>query len=164
MEKNIPHDLKNHVKIYANNDERMRQLGNILSTAKSRKIYQLLIENELNAKEIGKLLEQDENPRLPNLIYHLDKMVKVGLLTVKKRQQRKHGHVLKYYKAVSIIIILTPDQLEKVSNSKAFFNTLQKVFKFNLAALMLVISASFFSLGRFFSRLIFNKITLLTIQ
>ena len=40
------------VKFYANSDERMKELGQILKTPKSRKIYQLLIHNELHAKEI----------------------------------------------------------------------------------------------------------------
>lgn len=123
------------IKIYSSNDKMMRELGNILSTPKSRKIYQILIEKQLNAKEIGKLIENDENPRLPNLIYHLDNMVKVGLLSIEKKPQRKRGHVLKYYKAISIILIVPHTKYEKASTSKTLFATLKRVF--NLSGLVI---------------------------
>ena len=121
-----------NIKIYSSDDKKMRELGNILSTPKSRQIYQILIEKQLNAKEIGKLIDNDENPRLPNLIYHLDNMVKVGLLTVEKRSQRKHGHILKYYKAISIILIVPKIKYEKAVTSKTLFTTLKAVFKLSI--------------------------------
>lgn len=153
-EKEDDNNFKENIKIYANSDERMRDLGNILSTPKSRTIYQILTKCELNAKEIGKLLDHDENPRLPNLIYHLDKMVKIGILSVKKRQQRKHGHVLKYYKAVSIIIIVSEEHYEKATTSKTFLNALKKVFKFSVLGIMFFISQPFFKYVRGLSPII----------
>ncbi len=141
---NKENNSEKHIKIFAISDEKMRDLGNILSTPKSRKIYQILMKNELNAKEIGRMLSQEENPRLPNLIYHLDKMVKVGLLQVTKRHQRKRGHVLRYYKAVSIIIIVSEENYEKASNSKTFFNVIKKVFKLSMLGITFIFSQSFF--------------------
>jgi len=154
--------IKKNIKIYTNNDEWIRDLGNILATPKSRKIYQILIDNELNAKEIGKLLGNEENPRLPNLIYHLDKMAKIGLLTVKKRQQRKHGHVLRYYKAISVIIIVPPDGFEKIKNSKTLLNAFTKVFKFSIVIFGIFISSSFFRYMPSRSQIIFRLIHKLT--
>lgn len=157
-------DFKKNVRIYANNDEKMRELGNILSTTKSRTIYQILIEKELNAKEIGKLLELHENPRLPNLIYHLDKMVKVGLLTVKKRQQRKRGHILKYYKAIPLILILPPANLEKASNSKSLFNILERLLKFTTSVVLMMSFSTFFKQLKSFIPIILKLKNLATKQ
>jgi len=89
VDSNVSNDI-DIVKIYSNDDEKMQKLGHILGTPKSRKIYGILIDKELNAKEIGKLIDNEDNPRLPNLIYHLDKMVDIGLLTVEQRIQRKN--------------------------------------------------------------------------
>ena len=122
-------DVDKILRIFSNDDERLQKVGQILSTPKSRKIYGLLIDNELNAKEIGKIIDNDDNPRLPNLIFHLDKMVDVGLLTVEKRMQRKNGHILKYYKAIPLILIVPPKNLEKAKNSKTLKNTFRTVFK-----------------------------------
>ena len=121
--------IENSLKIYSNDDEKMQQVGQILSSPKSRKIYGILITRQLNAKEIGKIIDNDENPRLPNLIFHLDKMVDAGLLTIKKKMQRKRGHVLKYYKATPFILIVPPFHLEKATTSKILINTFKTVFK-----------------------------------
>ena len=57
----------NFINIFSNTDTRMKELGQILKTPKSRKIYQILMDKELHTKEIGVILENSENPRLPNL-------------------------------------------------------------------------------------------------
>ncbi len=129
MDSNVSNDI-DIVKIYSNDDEKMQKLGHILGTPKSRKIYGILIDKELNAKEIGKLIDNEDNPRLPNLIYHLDKMVDIGLLTVEQRIQRKNGPVLKYYKAVPFVLIVPKDHVEKAQKSKTLRNTFKRVFKF----------------------------------
>ena len=49
------------VKIYANTDARMKELGQTLKTPKSRKIYQILMDKELHTKEIGVILTKDES-------------------------------------------------------------------------------------------------------
>ena len=116
-------------KIYSNMDDRMSQIGQILSKPKSRKIYALLIECQLSAKEIGKIIDNQENPRLPNLIFHLNKMVDAGLLISFKKLQRKGGHELRYYKAVSIILIVPENQLKKAKKSKTLKNVIKIVFK-----------------------------------
>jgi len=118
--------LKNSdLKIYSNDDERIQLLGQILRTSTSRKIYQLLIENQLNAKEIGKVLYKIDNPRLPNIIHHLHKMVEIGLITSEKKLQRKKGHTLTYYKAIPMILIVPKYHLDKVKSN----NTLKSILK-----------------------------------
>lgn len=134
----------NCLKIFSNDDEKMQKVGQILTSPKSRKIYGILIDCELNAKEVGKLVDNDENPRLPNLIFHLDKMVDAGLLIVEKKMQRKRGHVLKYYKAVPFILIVPPQHIEKAQSSKTLKNTFKTVFKFGMIGFAAILTHTYF--------------------
>jgi len=136
----------NCLKIFSNDDEKMQKVGQILSSPKSRKIYGVLIDNELNAKEVGKIIDNDENPRLPNLIFHLDKMVDAGLLNVEKKMQRKRGHVLKYYKAVPFILIVPPEHIEKAQSSKTLKNTFKTVFKFGMIGVAAILTHTYFNM------------------
>ena len=125
----IKDDSIDVVKIYSNNDAMLQKIGQILSSEKSRKIYALLIDNQLNAKEVAKLIDNDENPRLPNILFHLEKMVESGMLTVETLQQRKNGHYLKYYKSVPTVLVVPPEYLEKVTKSKSFQKAFEQIFK-----------------------------------
>lgn len=129
MSKSNPDSLDEVLKIYSNEDDRIQQLGQVLSTPTSRKIFQLLVENQLHAKEIGKLISGTENPRLPNLIHHLDKMTKIGLLKTEKKLQRKNGHVLKYYKAIPMVLIVPEKNIEKVKSNSMLKHVLKSIFK-----------------------------------
>ncbi len=129
--------LPNEVlKIYANNDEKIQKIGQILTVPKSRKIFTILIEQQLNAKEIAKLVDNSTNPRLPIIKYHLKKMVTAGLVVVEIKQQRKNGHYLKYYKAIPNVLIVPPKFFAEISTNK----TLQHIFK--VVSLGIVIGGS----------------------
>ena len=132
MDDSVGNNIENFIKIYSNDDEKMQKIGQILTAPKSRKIYRILINQSLNAKEIGKLIDNTENPRLPNVIFHLEKMVDAGLLTVKIKLQRKHGHKLKYYKAVPFLLIVPSNQLEKAVKSKTLQNMFKSIFKISI--------------------------------
>lgn len=125
------------VKIYSNDDMLLKKIGQILSSEKSRKIYGLLIDCELNAKEVAKMIDNEENPRLPNIIFHLDKMVNTGMLSMRTRQQRKNGHYLKYYKAVSAVLVVPPKYLEKASESKSLQKVFDQIFKISSYAMII---------------------------
>jgi len=131
---------ENFIKIYANNDQRMKELGQILKTPKSLKIWQILQEKELHTKEIGMILENEPNPRLPNLTHHLKKMINVELLTSTKKM--KNGHALTYYKAIKYVMIVPGEKAEIANKSKTLKSTLRKVFK--ISAIMTPSVASYF--------------------
>jgi len=122
-------EIDEQVKIFGLTDKRMQEIGQILRTPKSRQILQILSTQELNAKEIGKIIDNDDNPRLPNLHHHLNKMMNVGLIKSRKKLQRKNGHVLNYYKAASYIVIVPDNQYEKATKSKTLKNAFKNVFK-----------------------------------
>jgi hypothetical protein len=138
------------VKIYSNNDEILKKIGQILSSEKSRKIYGLLIEYELNAKEVAKLIDNEENPRLPNIIFHLEKMLDSGMLSMRTKQQRKNGHFLKYYKAVPTVLVVPPEYLEKAIASKSLHKIFDDIFRLSTAVLVIGGSTFMMNLGFFF--------------
>lgn len=118
------------LKIYTNNDKKIQKIGQVLTVPKSRKIYRILIEQQLNAKEIAKLVDNNDNPRLPIIKYHLEKMVDAELIVVEIKQQRKNGHYLKYYKAIPNILIVPPKFFTEISTNKTLHKTFQHIFKF----------------------------------
>lgn len=136
--------IDENVKIFGLTDERMQEIGQILRTPKSRQILQILSTQELNAKEIGKIIDNDDNPRLPNLHHHLNKMMSVGLITSRKKLQRKNGHILNYYKAASYIVIVPEEQYEKATKSKTLKNAFKSVFKIVCIGLFAYIPTVFF--------------------
>ena len=137
---NENNDEEEFVNFYSISDERMKELGQILKTPKSRRIYQLLIKKELHAKEIGIIIDCDENPRLPNLTHHLKKMARIGLL--KTKIKNKNGHQVMYYKAVKYLMIVPEEDFEIASKSKTLKTTFRKVFK--IATIGLVTMGSYF--------------------
>ena len=119
--------IDNFVNIFAITDARMKELGQILKTPKSRKIYQILMDKQLHTKEIGMILENHENPRLPNLTHHLKKMTKIGMLT--STIKMKNGHPLTYYKSVNYVIIVPEKDIAVAQKSKTLKTAMRKVFK-----------------------------------
>lgn len=130
----IEESTSDTLKIFSNTDEKLRQLGTVLATPKSRLIYSLLIDKELHAREIAKIVENNPNPRLPIIKFHLDKMVEIGLVTVTIRLQKKRGKYLKYYHASPFILISPPAFLEKIKNNKK----LQSFFKNSLLGVSII--------------------------
>ena len=128
----------NFINIFSNTDTRMKELGQILKTPKSRKIYQILMDKELHTKEIGIILENSENPRLPNLTHHLKKMTKIGLLA--STTKMKNGHALTYYKAIPYVLIVPAKDIDIAKKSKTLKSVFRKVFKISLIGIPTTLS------------------------
>lgn len=120
--------LEKLLRVYASDEKQVKKIGQILASDKSREIYVILIEKELNAKEIGKLIYNVDSPPLSNLVFLLSKMVESGLVTRQRRRQRITGHKLSFYKAVPVILIVPPEYIEKISKSKSLKKTLERIF------------------------------------
>ena len=102
--------------------KKMHEIGTILSTDKGRQIYSLLINKELHAREIAKILEPIKNPHIPGVKYHLEKMVECGLVSYHIKLKTKKGRYLKYYRAIPVIIITPYKDFFKNSSWIAYFN------------------------------------------
>jgi len=119
--------------IYPNNGKHMNKVGQTLTSKMSRKIYGILIEKELTAKEIAKIVSTGESLRLPNIVSILNKMKKAGLVTRTKKlrkinREKEPEHPLNFYKAIPFILIIPPIYVKKISKSKILQDTLQKIF------------------------------------
>lgn len=111
------------------NDEQMDDLGKIIGTKYSReflKVTQNIENKELNLKEIAKIVENTENPRLPNPTHHKNRLEKLGLVIGKLRLQRKNGHTLRYYKGKKIMIVATEEIVKAMRGSEELKNILKK--------------------------------------
>lgn len=125
--------LKEESKVIAfslDESDRLQIIGTILSTKKGRAIYSLLIDKEMHAREIAKIIENNQNPHLPGIKYHLIKMVKCGLISHECKLQRKGGKTLKYYRAIPVILISPKNYLKILKNN--IHQELQNLEKFGI--------------------------------
>ena len=121
------------LKIYSNNDIDMNKVGKTLASTMSRKIYGILIEKELNAKEVAKIVYDGETLHLSNVVSILHQMVKAGLITREKKLKKiphknRTGYPLSFYKGVPFILIMPPAYVKKISKNNTLQNTLQNIF------------------------------------
>lgn len=127
-------DVGKLLKIYSNNGIDMNKVGKTLASQMSRKIYGILIEKELNAKEVAKIVaDGDGTLHLSNVVSILHQMVKSGLVTREKKLKKityknRTGSPLSFYKAVPFILIMPPAYVKKLSKNKALQDTFQNIF------------------------------------
>lgn len=119
-------EIKNKVRIFSNKDEKLKFLGNMLSSDSSRAILVLLIEKEMTANQISK----ETNQALPLVIHHLNKMMQSDVVTISKTENNHKNQPMKYYSAKSAIVIVPEKSVEKAQNSKSLFRSLRGIMKF----------------------------------
>ena len=132
------------------NDEVCNNLGKVIGTEYSRKFLQICGKKELNLKEIAKIIEKTDNPRLPNPTHHKNRLKKLGLIFSSFLFQRKKGHQLNFYKGLNVMIIVSDDTLaNRGEHSEELKNTINKVFK--LGSIGLITVASYFTSANIFT-------------
>jgi len=119
--------------IYSNNGKYMNKVGQTLTSKMSRKIYGILIEKELTANDIAKIVSNGGSPRLPNVVSILDKMEEVGLVTRTKKlrkinRYKEPEHPLNFYKAIPFILIIPPFYVKKISKNRKLQDAFQEFF------------------------------------
>lgn len=115
--------------IFSLDDENVDNLGKVIGTKYSREFLKITQKDELNLKEIAKIIENSENPRLPNPTHHKNRLEKLGLIVSRLKQQRKRGHTLKFYKGKKVIIIVPEEFIESVRNNSELKSALRNIFK-----------------------------------
>lgn len=109
------------IKVFGNDDESLKVLGQLLSNETSRNIIQLLTQEEMYTNQISNRLEIQMNIT----IFHLKKLVDLGLVMVTHKQIVKKGVDHKYYKMVPNMFV-TSTQTKKEVHENGF---LKKFFK-----------------------------------
>ena len=87
-------------------DERVRELAQVLANERAMAILRLLRERELSISEIAKALDMP----ISTVSYHVDKLLRVGLVEVAGQKYGKRLQEVKLYRASSRPILLLPRQ------------------------------------------------------
>lgn len=115
--------------VFSLDDAEIDNLGKVIGTKYSREFLKITQKKELNLKEIAKIVENNDNPRLPNPTHHKNRLEKLGLIKSNQKLQRKKGHTLKFYKGKKIIIIAPKELVDLVRDNPELKNTLKRVCK-----------------------------------
>ncbi len=126
----------NKIKIYSSDDETLKFFGNVLSNENSRKLLQMLFDQEMTSSEIS----SSSGMSLPLINHHLTTMLQAGIVTVSKTTMNTRNQPMKHYTAKSGIIIL-PKKTFNIEKKKKFLSvTLKTMLKFTSIMLAGVIS------------------------
>jgi len=133
-------NLSDKVDILSTDDEKLKSVGEILSSDSSRKILKLLFNQSLTANEIA----QKTDLSLPLVIHHLKKMQSVQVVKITKVGKNIKAHDMKYYTIDKFAIVILPTEMsETAKKSKSLFNSLTRIHR--LATLGGVSIAAWFS-------------------
>lgn len=115
------------IEILSTDDDKIKLLGELLSSNSSLKIFNLLCEKELAASEIANNTEMS----LELVRHHIQKMQKIGLVYVSKIQKNSREQDMKYYASKKfVIMVVSPTLSDKAKKSKTLFKNLKKVYYF----------------------------------
>lgn len=125
---------KNTVKVFGNDDESLKILGQLLSNETSRKIIHILIKEEMYANQISKELGITMNLTL----FHIKKLEELGLLIVTHKKIIKKGVDHKYYKMIPNLFVSPNNTKEDLAKK----NILKSIFKDGVKILVVSICSA----------------------
>lgn len=126
MNSNDSDGIMDKIHIYSTDDEKLKFLGQMLNSDTSRKILQLLIQNEMTSNEIS----ESSGLSLSLVIHHVNKMMQSGIVHISKITVTSKNQPMKYYSAKSGIVILPEKAVAKAQQSKSFSKSLKDIMKF----------------------------------
>lgn len=132
--------ISDRVEIISTEDQKMKSIGEILSSDSSRAILKILFNDSLTANQISQKTEIS----LPLVIYHLKKMQESGVVKITSVGKNTKSHDMKFYTVDKLAIIILPSQMsEPAKKSKSLFNSFTRIHR--LATLGGVSIAAWFS-------------------
>src|SRR3989338_4764259 len=132
--------ISDRVEILSTEDQKMKLIGEILSSDSSRAILKILFNDSLTANQISQKTEIS----LPLVIYHLKKMQESGVVKITSVGKNTKSHDMKFYTVDKLAIIILPSQMsEPAKKSKSLFNSFTRIHR--LATLGGVSIAAWFS-------------------
>ncbi|MSV33435.1 MAG: ArsR family transcriptional regulator [Nitrosarchaeum sp.] len=143
MKDNVEDDavgISDRVEIISTEDQKMKAIGEILSSDSSREILKILFNDSLTANQISQKTEIS----LPLVIYHLKKMQESGVVKITSVGKNTKSHDMKFYTVDKLAIIILPAKMsEPAKKSKSLFNSFTRIHR--LATLGGVSIAAWFS-------------------
>lgn len=119
-------DLTEKIKILATDDEKIKSFGELFSNDSSRKILQLLFNEELAATQIA----QKTDISLQLVKYHLIKLQDLGVVKISKIEKNSKSQDMKIYSATKFSIIIVPPKLsKKTKESKLLVRSFRHIYK-----------------------------------
>ena len=132
--------ISDKVEILSTEDEKIKAVGEILSSDSSRKILKLLFNQSLTANQIS----QKIGVSLPLVIYHLKKMQESDVIKITNIGKNTKSHDMKFYTVDKFAIVILPSEMSKsAKTSKSLFNSFSRIHR--LATLGAVSVAAWFS-------------------
>jgi DNA-binding transcriptional ArsR family regulator len=132
--------ISDKVEILSTEDEKLKAIGEILSSDPSRKILKLLFNQALTANQISQKIEIS----LPLVIYHLKKMQDAGVIKITKVGQNTKSHDMKFYTVDKFAIVILPTEMSTpAKKSKSLLNSFTRIHR--MATLSAVCVAAWFS-------------------
>lgn len=136
LDSNEDDEEMNKIKIYSSDDETLKFLGNVLSNENSRKLLQMLFNEEMTSSEIS----FSSGMSLPLINHHLTTMLQAGIVTVSKTTMNSKNQPMKYYTSKSGIIILPKKTFNIEKEKKLLSVTLKTMLKFSGIGLAGIVS------------------------
>ncbi|MCV0410394.1 winged helix-turn-helix domain-containing protein [Nitrosopumilus sp.] len=133
-------DLSDRVDILSTEDEKLKTIGEILSSDSSRNILKILFNESLTANQIAQRTEMS----LPLVIHHLKKMQSAQVVKITNVGKNSKSHDMKYYTIDKFAIVILPTAMtQSAKKSKSLFNSFTRIHR--LATLGGVSIAAWFS-------------------
>lgn len=138
-----PMGINDKIEILSTDDDRIKAVGELLSSDSSRAILKLLFNEEMSANQIAQKTEIS----LPLVMYHLKKMQESGVVKIAQTGKNTKSHDMKFYTVDKFAIVILPAGMtEKAKTSKSLFNSFNRIYRFatiGAASLAALFSAQF---------------------
>lgn len=122
-----PIGINEKIEILSTDDQKIKAVGELLSSDSSRSILKLLFNDQMTANQIAQKTETS----LPLVMYHLKKMQDAGIVTISSTGKNSKSHDMKYYTIDKFAIVILPSGMsEKAKSSKSLHNSFNRIYRF----------------------------------
>ena len=102
-------NVSDKIEILSTEDEKLKSIGEILSSDSSRKILQLLFNQSFTANQIA----QQTGMSLQLVIHHLKKMQSTGIVKITNVGKNTKSHDMKFYTIDKVALVILPSEMSK---------------------------------------------------
>lgn len=119
--------INEKIEIMSTDDQKIKTIGELLSSDSSRTILKLLFNDLMTANQIAQKTEIS----LPLVMYHLKKMQEAGIVKVAQTEKNTKSHDMKVYTVDKFAIVILPSGMtEKAKSSKSLHNSFNRIYRF----------------------------------
>lgn len=118
--------ISDKVEILSTEDDKIKMIGEILSSDSSREIMKLLFNDSLTANQIA----TKTSISLPLVIYHLKKMQEAGVVKITNVGKNVKSHDMKFYTVDKLAIVILPTSMSApAKKSKSLFQSFSRIHR-----------------------------------